>query len=259
MISRYALILSLMAPLLVRADTLVPSTVETPPVTVPVAGTLNTRMSNGDGTQSSHNVRLAPTPSTIPCWDQNGNWVGAPWSMFMGQVGPAGPAGATGSSGIVTVTAPLTNSGTSTSANLSVSAATASIPGSMSAADKAKLDAFPAYAAPVINNTVTRSLGANYTISTTRAADVTYTVRISYAVTALLGSTGEVDLQHSTDGGTTWILVNDAVNNITLGVVLSGYNDYTLHGRIPAGALVRLLSTSTNATNTYRTGQEVLL
>jgi hypothetical protein len=35
--------------------------------------------------------------------------------------GPQGPQGATGSSGVVSVTAPITNSGTSTAANLGLS------------------------------------------------------------------------------------------------------------------------------------------
>jgi hypothetical protein len=41
---------------------------------------------------------------------------------------------------VIAVTAPITNSGTSTSANIGISLATASTSGAMSAADKTKLD-----------------------------------------------------------------------------------------------------------------------
>jgi len=56
-----------------------------------------------------------------------------------GPTGPTGPTGATGPSGVVGVTAPLTNTGTSTAAQLGIVPATASVPGSMAAADFAKL------------------------------------------------------------------------------------------------------------------------
>lgn len=57
-----------------------------------------------------------------------------------GATGAAGATGAQGPSGVIAVTAPITNSGTSTSANIGISPATSSTAGSMSAADKAKLD-----------------------------------------------------------------------------------------------------------------------
>lgn len=56
-----------------------------------------------------------------------------------GNTGPAGTNGAQGPSGVVTVNSPLTNSGTNTAANLSVSSASASAAGTMSAADFVKL------------------------------------------------------------------------------------------------------------------------
>lgn len=48
---------------------------------------------------------------------------------LLGTVGPMGPAGPTGASGVVSVTAPVTNSGTSTAAQLGVSAASISAAG----------------------------------------------------------------------------------------------------------------------------------
>jgi hypothetical protein len=58
-----------------------------------------------------------------------------------GTAGATGVTGATGPSGVIAVTAPITNSGTSTAATIGITPATGSLPGSMSASDKTKLDA----------------------------------------------------------------------------------------------------------------------
>lgn len=108
---------------------------------------------------------------------------------------------------------------------------------------------------PTINSNVARSLNTNFTISSS-TAKVSYTVRIAYSVTVLLGSTGTIDLQYSTNAGSSWVTVSTVSNNLNLGLALTGYNDFVLSGDIPANALVRLNSTTTNAINTYRTGQE---
>lgn len=114
-----------------------------------------------------------------------------------------------------------------------------------------------ALADPVFNTAVSRSLNASYTISNTKKARVYYTIRIAYNITVLLGSTGSVDLQYSTNGGSTWITVATVTNSLNLGLALTGYNDFPISGEIPANALVRLNSTVTNATNTYQKGEEV--
>lgn len=150
---------------------------------------------------------------------------------------------------------PVTSSGNIT-ANLKSSGASAGTYKKVTVTNKGIITAG---VNPTVNNTVVRSLNANFTISTTQDADVIYTVRIAYNVTALLGSTGAISLQYSTNSGTTWTTLATISNNINLGVVLSGYNDFILAGRVPANALVRLNSTTTNATNTYQTGQETLL
>lgn len=113
-------------------------------------------------------------------------------------------------------------------------------------------------ASPTFNNAVSRSLNSNYTISTTQNARVNYTVRVSYSITVLLGSTGVIQLQYSTNGGSSWNIVSTVSNNLNLGIALTGYNDFNLCGEIPANALVRINSTATNATNSYQTGQEIL-
>jgi hypothetical protein len=61
-----------------------------------------------------------------------------------GTNGTNGSNGAQGPSGVISVSAPLTNSGTSTSADLGISDATTSASGTMSAADKVKLNGLPA-------------------------------------------------------------------------------------------------------------------
>ena len=52
-----------------------------------------------------------------------------------GPQGPAGPTGPAGSSGVVAVTAPITNSGTSSSANIGISAGTTSAAGALQLTD----------------------------------------------------------------------------------------------------------------------------
>lgn len=113
-------------------------------------------------------------------------------------------------------------------------------------------------AAPTFNNAVARSLNTNYTISTTQNSRVNYSVRISYSVTVLVGSTGTMNLQYSTNAGSSWITVSTVSNSLNLGLALTGYNDFNLSGEIPANALVRINSTVTNATNALTLAQEVL-
>lgn len=110
---------------------------------------------------------------------------------------------------------------------------------------------------PTFNTSVSRTLNSNYTISSTLNSRVYYTIRISYNVTVLLGSTGAVSLQYSTNAGSTWITVSTISNSLNLGLALTGYNDFVLSGEIPANALVRLNSTATNATNTVQTATEI--
>ena len=109
------------------------------------------------------------------------------------------------------------------------------------------------------NNNVSRSLNSNYIISSTAKANVTYTVRIAYNITVLLGSTGAVSLQYSTNGGSSFVTVSTVSNSLNLGLALTGYNDFIVSGYIPANAIVKIVSTSTNATVTYRDGQELLI
>lgn len=109
---------------------------------------------------------------------------------------------------------------------------------------------------PTITNSVSRTLNSAFTISTTNNVRVHYTVRVSYNITILLGSTGAISLQYSINGGSTYTTISTVSNNLNLGIALSGYNDFILSGEIPANALVKITSTTSNATNTYQIGQE---
>lgn len=120
-----------------------------------------------------------------------------------------------------------------------------------------QITGLPIVTTPTITTGVSRSLNNAYTISTINNIRVSYTIRISYSITILLGSTSSISLQYSTNGGSTYSTINTISNNINLGIALSGYNDFVLSGEIPANALVKLTSTTSNATNTYQTGQEI--
>lgn len=116
-----------------------------------------------------------------------------------------------------------------------------------------------------INNTVSRSLSNaagttnRYTISTTQPALVTYSITMNFSITALVASSASVFLEYSTNGGSSLVTVSQVNTSFNLGLALSGSNDMSLSGYIPANALVRLRPATANATCTYQTGQEVLL
>jgi len=118
--------------------------------------------------------------------------------------------------------------------------------------------------APTFNNNVSRSLSNaagstnQYTISTTQNARVTYSLTMNFSITALVASSATVFLEYSTNGGSTWITVSQVNTSFNLGLTLSGSNDLSLSGEIPANALVRLRPALTNATVSYTRGQEVL-
>lgn len=89
-----------------------------------------------------------------------------------GAQGPKGDTGDTGPSGIIAVNTPIVNSGSSTSANLSISAATTSAAGSMSAADKTKLDRIQA-----VRGTTNGSGSYTWTFTTPYPSGVTPVVQ----------------------------------------------------------------------------------
>lgn len=204
-----------------------------------------------------------------------GSWVVV--ASLVGATGPTGAAGATGStgpSGTISVTAPITNSGTSTAASLGISVASSSVAGSMSAADKSKLDAFPAYAARAFTNNPSRTIqtvaaSANgFQLSSTRDASVSYSVTI--ATTSTIGGPqlGTVVLEICATNSATaasWQEVARSTNGQTITLAITLQSVQTSAGAlgciVPAGYCCRLRSVSTSGAPTFafNSGQEVLL
>lgn len=109
----------------------------------------------------------------------------------------------------------------------------------------------------LFNNNVSRTLNSNYTISTTRGVCVSYSVNASWSLGALISGNGSAFFEYSTDAGSTWITVNQVSKSLNL-LTVAGGDDMNLVGCIPANALVRLRTTSSNMTVSYVRGQEVL-
>lgn len=117
--------------------------------------------------------------------------------------------------------------------------------------------------APTFNPTPARTLNANYTVSSTLNARVSYTVALTTTLSLLnLNSAARVFLEYSTNGGSSWNTINSAGTSRTLSVAITiGINETTywnLVGEIPANALVRLRSTTSGGgTASWDSGIEV--
>lgn len=98
-----------------------------------------------------------------------------------------------------------------------------------------------------------------YTISSTRDAHVSYTISFAAAIT-LTTSNGIVNLDYSTNAGSTWTTIASVSQAFLIAVTISASQNLVLAGMIPAGALVRINeATVTNVTITAGVQQEVLL
>lgn len=108
----------------------------------------------------------------------------------------------------------------------------------------------------------TRTLNSNFTVSTTKNADVFYSVTCTATNPLLVGSSSAMAyLEYSTNAGSTWVLVsqNGNTNSVALAVSVQLTNAQTgvLSGSIPANALVRIrTATSGTASVAYVAGQE---
>lgn len=117
---------------------------------------------------------------------------------------------------------------------------------------------------PTINNSVTRALNSSYTISATKLVEVNYSITCSVTNPLLAGvSTAVAYLEYSTNGGTSWIIVNQTGNTSGVGlavaVAITNTQTTTLSGMIPPNALVRIrTTTSGTASVTYVIGQETI-
>lgn len=123
----------------------------------------------------------------------------------------------------------------------------------------------PSSTSRIFNNNVSRSLNSNFTISTTRDAQVSYSISLSCTNPLLAGSsTANAFLEYSTDSGTTWITVSDISNAssvaLAVTIALTQPNKFVLSGMIPSNALVRIrTTTSGTASATFGRAQEVLI
>lgn len=96
----------------------------------------------------------------------------------------------------------------------------------------------------------TRTFNTNYTVSTTKAAYLVYSITTSVTNPLLAGSSSATaTLQYSTNGGTTWQTVSSIgqVSAIALAVTIQLQSGQTqlLGGLAPANALVRITYTGT--------------
>lgn len=107
------------------------------------------------------------------------------------------------------------------------------------------------------NNNVARALNTPFTVSTTHGARLSYSINAAWTVAALLSGTGSAFLEYSTDGGSSWITVNQVSKTLNL-LTVAGNDDMNLVGEVPPNVLVRIRTTSTNMTISYVRGQEVL-
>lgn len=146
----------------------------------------------------------------------------------------------------------LTNTGSSGASTWDVTTCTLNIPNYSTTA-------------PTFNNSVSRTLNSNYTISSTQRSDVTYSVTCSVTNPLIAGSsTASAFLEYSTNGGSSWVSVSDTGNSSSVGVAvaiaITNTQTTILTGKIPANALVRIRTATTGtASVTYVRGQEILL
>lgn len=163
-------------------------------------------------------------------------------------------------SAVQTASAPLVVTGT----NLTISAATTSAAGSMSSADKTKLDGL---SSTVSFANTSRSFNSGYSLSASKHSQVTYTVRISSAITLGGAQSGRVILEYADDSGFTTnnVEVSSAGSGLTgtviIGVGVTNPDEKTLHGMVPPNKFVRLRTENFTGTPTYTflKSQEVTL
>lgn len=120
------------------------------------------------------------------------------------------------------------------------------------------------FATPAASYAVpSRSLNSAFQISTSRDAQVVYTVDIQVSSLLLGNAQGTVVLQYADNSGmSTNLVALPGGTNATSGVLnVVNTGTVTLAGRIPAGKYVRLATTTNSGTVAFafRAAQEVLL
>lgn len=113
-------------------------------------------------------------------------------------------------------------------------------------------------------STPTRSLsttGSNntFTISASRGSMAFYSVNFSVALLAALSS-GIVDLDYSTDGGSNWTTISRGSQAYGVAITITTNQDQMVGGFIPANALVRINRVAnTNCTITITKQSEAIM
>lgn len=173
----------------------------------------------------------------------------------------------------IATTAPLAGGGDlSADRTLTIGAATQSAAGSLSAADKTKLDGISSwtFGSPINATRTIQTVAAaanGWQLSSTRNATVSYSTALTTTTTIGGPSDGSVVLEVCSTNSPTagnWITINTAraSQTATLAIVLqlSSVNASTVVGIVPAGYYVRLRSITTAGTFSaaYVSGQEVL-
>jgi uncharacterized protein YxeA len=124
----------------------------------------------------------------------------------------------------------------------------------------------PNYTISVVQPTIattTRTLNSNFTVSTTKAAFLFYTVSVSVTNPLLAGtSVGTAFLEYSTNSGSTWNAVTSLGNSSSVGlavtVALTNLQTGIIAGLVPANALCRIrTTTSGTATIAFVSSQEI--
>lgn len=98
---------------------------------------------------------------------------------------------------------------------------------------------------PVINNAPGRLVNTNFTVSTTKSANVLYTVNCTVTNPLLAGSsTATAFLEYSLNAGSTWQSATQSSNlssvGLTVSLQLTSTQSGVIGGFIPANALVRI-------------------
>lgn len=152
-----------------------------------------------------------------------------------GATGPAGPTGATGAqgpAGVVAATAPITyDAGTQT---VAITAATTSAPGSMSAADKAKLDGIAAGAQVNVATDITYDAATREVRSST-GTDATLPL-VSTSSAGLAPATGTPSGKYLKDDGT-WDTVSAGASPAGSGSELQFRSSGTAFGAVTGSSV----------------------
>lgn len=103
-----------------------------------------------------------------------------------------------------------------------------------------------------------RALDTNFIISTTQAAQVSYTVELISTASLLGLNTDSADVDLQIDGISIAFSRNALAATISLGTAFTHTHRKVLPGYVPAGSTVRLASSGTG-TSTFISAQEILL